>query len=155
MKLIVVAVVAALAAVAAGGFAWHQYQAHFETRTALARAQAELQKATTDLKTRQDELIALRRQFSEQEMALNQLQAEMVNARAFIDAERAVSARLRAELVTRKEEYATALRAGRSAQSRNPALAAPVLIRQPQQPMVIRQAPGGGGAQQAAPAAAR
>ena len=36
MKLIVVAVVAALAAVAAGGLAWHQYQAHFETRTALA-----------------------------------------------------------------------------------------------------------------------
>ncbi len=121
MKLIVVAVVAALAAVAAGGFAWHQYQAHLETRTALARAQADLQKATTDLKMAQDELIALRRQFSEQEMALNQLQAEMVNARAFVDAERAVGARLRADLGKMKEEYATALRAGRAAQSRNTA----------------------------------
>ena len=155
MKLIVVAVVAGLAAVAAGGFAWHQYQAHLETRTSLARAQAELQKSTTDLKAAQDELIALRRQFSEQEMALNQLQAEMVNARAFIDAERAVSARLRAELVKMKEEYATALRAGRSAQSRNPAPAAPMLIRQPQQPMVIRAVPGGASVQRANPAPAQ
>jgi hypothetical protein len=121
MKLIVVAAVAALAAVAAGGFAWHEYQAHLETRTALARAQAELQKTATDLKTTQDDLIALRRQFSEQEMALNQLQAEMVNARAFVDAERAVSARLRADLAKMKEESATARRAGRGAQSRNTA----------------------------------
>ena len=121
MKLVVVAVVAALAAVAAGGFAWHQYQAHFETRTALARAQAELQKTTSDLKTRQDELIALRRQFSQQEMALNQLQAEMVNARAFVDAERAVGARLRGELAKMKEQLATAPRARRTAQSTNTA----------------------------------
>jgi len=155
MKLIVVAVVAALAAVAAGGFAWQQHQAHFETRTALASAQAELQKATTDLKTRQDELIALRRQFSEQEMALNQLQAEMVNARAFIDAERAVSARLRGEVARMKEEYATALRTGRSGQSRNAAPAAPMLIRQPQQPMVIRAVPGGASVQRATPTPAQ
>jgi uncharacterized protein HemX len=131
MKLIVVAVVGALAAVAAGGFAWHQQQAHLETRTALARTQADLQKTTTDLKTAQGELIALRRQFSEQEMALNQLQAEMVNARAFVDAERAVSARLRGDLAKMKEEYATALRTGRSAPSRKAAPAAPMLIRQP------------------------
>jgi Flp pilus assembly protein CpaB len=121
MKLIVVAVVAALAAVAAGGFASYQYQAHFETRTALARAHAELQKSATDLKVAQDDLIALRRQFSEQEMALNQLQAEMVNARAFVDAERAVSARLRGELAKMKEPLATAPRARRTAQSTNTA----------------------------------
>ena len=120
MKLIVVAVVAALAAVAAGGFAW-QYQAHFETRTSLAKAQAERQKSTTDLKAAQDELIALRRQFSEQEMALNQLQAEMVNARAFVDAEKAISARLRGELAKMKEHSATAPRARRTAQSTNTA----------------------------------
>jgi len=121
MKLIVVAVVAALAAVAAGGFAWQQHQAHLEAKAARASAQAELQKTSTDLKTTQDELIALRRQFSEQEMALNQLQAEMVNARAFVDAERAVGARLRADLAKMKEEYATAPRASRAAKSRNTA----------------------------------
>ena len=121
MKLIVVAVAAALAAVAAGGFAWHQYQAHFETRTSLARAQAERQKSSTDFKAAQDELIALRRQFSEQEMALNQLQAEMVNARAFVDAERAISARLRGELAKMKEQLAAAPRARRTAQSTNTA----------------------------------
>jgi septal ring factor EnvC (AmiA/AmiB activator) len=151
MKLIIVAVVAGLAAVAAGGFAWHQQQAHLETRTALARAQAELQKSTADLKAAQDDLIALRRRFSEQEMALNQLQAEMVNARAFVDAERAISARLRGDLAKMKEEYATALRTGRSAQSRNAAPAAPMLIRQPQQPMVIRAVPGGASVQRANP----
>jgi uncharacterized protein HemX len=121
MKLIVVAVLAALAVVGAGGFAWHQYQAHFETRTLLARAQAERQKSTTDLKAAQDELVALRRQFSEQEMALNQLQAEMVNARAFVDAEKAISARLRGELAKMKEQSATAPRARRTAQSTNTA----------------------------------
>ena len=121
MKLIVVAVVAVLAVVAAGGFAWHQYQAHLETRTALARAQAELQKSTADLKAAQNDLIALRRQFSEHEMALHQLQAEMVNARAFVDAERAVSARLRGELAKMKEQLATAPRARRTAQSTNTA----------------------------------
>jgi hypothetical protein len=88
-------------------------------------------------------------------MALNQLQAEMVNARAFVDAERAVSARLRQELGKMKEEFAAALRAGRSAQSRNTGPAAPMLIRQPQQPMVIRQAPGGASLQRSAPAPAR
>jgi septal ring factor EnvC (AmiA/AmiB activator) len=121
MKLIVVAVVAALAAVAAGGFAWYQHQAHLETKTALTRAQAELQKTATDLKATQDDLIALRRQFSEQEMALNQLQAEMVNARAFVDAERAVGARLRGELAKMKEQLATAPRARRTAQPTNTA----------------------------------
>ena len=88
-------------------------------------------------------------------MALNQLQAEMVNARAFIDAERAVSARLRAELVKMKEEYATALRTGRSAQSKTAAPAGPMLIRQPQQPMVIRAVPGGASVQRAAPTPAQ
>jgi septal ring factor EnvC (AmiA/AmiB activator) len=120
MKLIVIAVVAALAAVAAGGFAW-QYQAHFETRTSLAKTQAERQKSATDLKAAQDELIALRRQFSEQEMALNQLQAEMVNARAFVDAERAVGVRLRGELAKMKGQGVTAPRA---AAPRSPGTAA-------------------------------
>ena len=68
-----------------------------------------------------NDLIALRRQFSEHEMALHQLQAEMVNARAFVDAERAVSARLRGELAKMKEQLATAPRARRTAQSTNTA----------------------------------
>lgn len=153
MKLVVVAVVAGIAAVAAGGFAWQQHQAHLETRVALTSANSELQKSRSDLKTTQAELVALRKEFSEQQMALNQLQAEMANARAFVEAEKAISARVRAELAKMKEEYATALRAGRSAQSRNTAPVAPMLIREPQRPMVIRQAPGG--ASVGAPAAAR
>lgn len=139
MKLIVVAVLAALAAVAAAGFAWQQHQAYLETQAALASAQSELQKTRTDLKTTQDELIALRKQFSEQQLALSQLQAEMVNARAFVEAEKAVSARLRGELAKVKEEYAAALRAGRAVQARP---AAPTLLT-PTRPMVIQAGPRG------------
>jgi hypothetical protein len=139
MKLIVVAALAALAAVAAAGFAWQQHQAHLETRAALASAQSELQKTSTDLKTTQDELVAVRKQFSEQQLALNQLQAEMVNARAFVEAEKAVSARLREELAKVKEEYASALRAGRALHARP---AAPTLLT-PNRPMVIQAGPRG------------
>jgi hypothetical protein len=56
---------------------------------------------------------------------LNQLPAEMVNARAFVEAEKAVSTRVREELAKVKEEYAAALRAGRAVQVRP---AAPTLL---------------------------
>ena len=139
MKLIVVAVLAALAAVAAAGFAWQQHQAHLETKTALASAQSELHKTRTDLKTTQDELVALRRQFSEQQIALTQLQGEMVNARAFMEAEKAVSARVREELAKMKAEYAAALRTGRALQVRP---VAPTLFT-PARPPVVQAGPRG------------
>ena len=118
MKIIILVVVAAVAAAGAGGLAWLKNKEAIEARSALAGAKSELQKTAADLGTTRDELVALRKQFAEQQMALNQLQAEMTNARTFLEAEKAVSARLREELAKTKEEFATALKAGRAAQAR-------------------------------------
>jgi peptidoglycan hydrolase CwlO-like protein len=150
----VVAILAGVAAAAAGAYAWMQHQDLAQTKAALNGANSELQKTRSDLTATQAELVALRKEFSEQQMALNQLQAEMANARAFVEAEKAISARLRAELVKMKEQFATALRAGRGAPSRNTP-APPMLVREPQQPMVIRAVPGGASVQRANPAPAR
>jgi len=111
MKTMVIMAVLALAAVGAGAFGGMQYHEHAKTRSALNGANAELQKTRTDLKTTSDDLAALRKQFGEQQMALTMLQAEMTNARAFVEAEKAVSARLREDMAKMKEEFATALRA--------------------------------------------
>lgn len=116
--MVVVAALAALAAAGAGGFAWMQHQELLQTKSALNSANSELQKTRTDLRSTSDELISLRKQYSEQQMALNQLQAEMANARAFVEAEKAVSARLREDMAKIKEEFATALRAARASQNR-------------------------------------
>ena len=125
--MVVVAVLAALAAVGAGAFAWMQRLELMQTKSALNSANAELQKTRADLKGTQDELISLRKQYAEQQMALNQLQAEMANARAFVEAEKAVSARLREDMAKMKDEFATALRAARASQGRfaTPTLADP------------------------------
>jgi len=112
--LIAVLAVAAAGAVAFG--AW-QYQQHAQTRAALRAANADLQKARVDLKTTQDELIALQKRHSEQELALQQLQAEMATARAFVEAEKAVGARLRDDLAKQREDSAAALDKARASQS--------------------------------------
>ena len=112
---IAVLAVAALGAVAFGGW---QYQQHAQTRSALRAASADLQKTRSDLKSTQDELIELRKRHSELEMALNQLQAEMPNARAFLEAEKAIGARLREEMAKQKEDSATALSKARASQGR-------------------------------------
>jgi hypothetical protein len=80
------------------------------------------------------------------------LQAEMTNARAFVEAEKAVSARLREDMAKMKEEFATALRAAttRASQSRS---AGPMLYDSPPpKPMAIQ---GRRGANVAAPAPAQ
>ena len=115
ITLIAVLAVAAVGAVAFG--AW-QYQQHAQTRAALRAANADLQKARSDLKSTQDELISLHKRYAEQELALQQLQAEMATARAFVEAEKAVGARLRDDLAKQKEDSAAALDKARASQSR-------------------------------------
>lgn len=137
--LIAVLAVAAVGAVAFG--AW-QYQQHAQTRSALRAANADLQKARSDLKSTQDELIALQKRHSEQELALQQLQAEMATARAFVEAEKAVGARLRDDLAKQKEDSAAALDKARASQSRG---GPPSVIDAP--------TPGTGRARRMAPAA--
>ena len=146
--MVVVAVLAALAAAGAGAFGWMQHQEHRQTKSALNSANSELQKTRSDLKVASDELVSLRKQYSEQQMALNQLQAEMANARTFLEAEKAVSARLREDMAKLKEDFATALRAARASQGR---FAQPALVDSP--PTRVIQ--GRRGAAIAAPAPAQ
>ncbi len=129
LKMIVGAVLLAVAAVGGAAFGWMQYSNHAQTRTALRNANADLQKTRTDLKSTQDELIALRKRYSEQELALQQLQAEMATARAFVEAEKAVGARLRDDLAKQKEESAAALDKARASQSNR--LAPPSVVDAP------------------------
>jgi septal ring factor EnvC (AmiA/AmiB activator) len=117
-RTIILMAVLALAAVGAVAFGGLQYQEHAQTRSALRAANADLQKTRSDLKSAQDELISLRKRYSEQELALQQLQAEMATARAFVEAEKAVGARLRDELAKQKEESAAALDKARTPQNR-------------------------------------
>jgi uncharacterized protein HemX len=120
MKPIILVALLAVAAAGAGAFGWMQMQENAQTKLTLASANAELQKAKADAKTARDDLGALRKQFSEQQVAFTILQAEMVNARGFLEAEKASTARLRDELARQKEEFANALKAARSAQAGRP-----------------------------------
>ena len=113
MKTTLIMAALAIAAAGAGAYGWLQHQEHAQTRSALSAASSELQKSRAELKTAVDELSALRKQLSEQQMALNQLQAETTNARAFVEAEKAVSVRLRQEIAKMKEDQAGALRTGK------------------------------------------
>ena len=117
-RTIILIAVLALAAVGAVAFGGWQYQQHAQTRSALRAANAELQKTRGELKSAEDELVSLRKRYSEQELALQQLQAEMATARAFVEAEKAVGARLRDEMAKQKEDSAAALNKARASQGR-------------------------------------
>lgn len=118
MKTVAMAAVCTIAALAAAGFAWQRHEALAATEVELTRINAELQKASTDLRSKSAELEALRKQAAEQEMALGQLQAELAAAKSFVEAEKAVAVRLREELANAKETK------GRTVQPRPTALRA-------------------------------
>jgi septal ring factor EnvC (AmiA/AmiB activator) len=103
MKTILIAVAAVLV-VAAGAFAWQRHQSLAQTKAELARVNSELQRTRSDLQAARGELATLQRQAAEQKLALDQLQADLSTARAFLEAEKGIGARLRDELLKAKEE---------------------------------------------------
>ena len=137
MKIITV-VVALLAAVAAGGFAWQRTQALEATQAELASANSQLQKSQTELQAITAEVAALRKEFAEQKMASERLRAELASAQSFLDAEKAIGARLRDELVKAKERLAMMSRP-RAVQAAPAPAARPIQV----QPTVIRAIPSG------------
>ncbi|HXR58845.1 MAG TPA: hypothetical protein VN747_05970 [Burkholderiales bacterium] len=140
MKSALLAAVLALAALAAGGFAWHTRQALSETRRELAGVKSQLEKTQGELKTAQVEAETRRKQAEAQKAALEQAQAEVNAARHFLEAERAMNTRLREELVLAKSHAAQPRPA--AAQGLPPGLVLPQLA--PQRPLEVRMAPNRG-----------
>ncbi|HEX2649075.1 MAG TPA: hypothetical protein VHN19_03950 [Burkholderiales bacterium] len=134
------AAVLGLAALAAGGFAWHTHRALGETRRELADLKTQLDKAKTDLKTAQAEAEKQRKEAETHKAALEQTQSELASARHFLEAERAMSTRLREELVLARARSAQPRPS--AAQALPPGLVLPQLA--PQRPLEVRIAPNRG-----------
>ncbi len=144
MKIVAV-LVAVLAVLAAGGFAWQKAKALEETAAELARANSELEKAKADARAMSADAAAARKELTEQKMAADQLRADLLTAQSFLVAEKAIGARLREELVKTKEQLAMASRQ-RAVQ------AAPAARTLDVRPMVIRAGPSGSAIGAGAPA---
>lgn len=141
MKMIAVAVVCAVAALAAAGFAWQRNQALEAARHELASVSPQLQKAKADIQSMTAEVDALRKESAEQKMATDQLRSDLNTAKAFLEAEKATALRLREELASAKALLASASRSRGGQPSPAPASVQPMAI--PSQPTAIRAAPRG------------
>jgi peptidoglycan hydrolase CwlO-like protein len=136
MKMIAVAVVSVIAALAAAGFAWQKTQALERTKLELANAQSQLEKATASIRPLQATVDALSNESAEQKLALGQLRSELTTASAFLEAERSSSLHLQEELAKAKEQLASASR-GRAVQ--------PVQRPSVVQPRIVEIRPGPSG----------
>jgi septal ring factor EnvC (AmiA/AmiB activator) len=105
-KIKVVAAVLGLGVLAGAGLAWERHQAATQARAELAGLRADLGRAQLELRRMGEERDKLHRESTEHKLQLQQLQAEMVNAKSFVEAEKAVSARLRDDIVKLKEAFA-------------------------------------------------
>lgn len=140
MKTLLAAALGLAALAAGGGFAWHQHQALGEAQRELAGLKAQLDKAKADLKTVQAEAEKQRKEADMQKAALDQAQSELNSARNFLEAERAMNARLREEVILAIARAAQTRPA--AAQALPPGLVLPQLA--PQRPLEVRIAPNRG-----------
>ena len=141
MKGTLMAALLGLAALAAGGFAWHTQQALGETRRELAGLKTQLDKAKADIKTAQAEAEKQRKELEAQKLAVEQAQSDLNSTRQFLEAERSMNTRLREQLVLAMSR--TSQPRPSSAQPQlPPGLVLPQLA--PQRPMEVRIAPGRG-----------
>jgi hypothetical protein len=108
-----VAAVCVVGILAGAGLAWERHRAAAQARAELASVRFDLNQAQVELRRMREERDALHRESTEQKLQLQQIQAEMANARSFVEAEKAVSARLREEMVKMREEFAKLAKGGR------------------------------------------
>jgi hypothetical protein len=101
-----VAAVCVLGILAGAGLAWERHRAAAQARAELASVRFDLNQAQLELRRMREERDALHRESTEQKLQLQQMQAETAHARSFVEAEKAVSARLREEIVKIKEDFA-------------------------------------------------
>lgn len=124
-------VLAVVVAAAAGGglFVWQEHQQLMQAQRELAETKSALEKATAQARAAKDEATAARKELDEQKMTLAQLKADRDTAVAFLESEKAHSARLQAELTSTREQLAV-LRS-RAVPYGQPALSRPTLAPQP------------------------
>ena len=125
----IVLAVVVLAGAAGGFYVWHEHRQLAQAQHELADAKSALDKATAQARAAQADAVAARKELDEQKVALDQLKREHDAAAVFLEAEKAHSARLQAELTTAREQLA-AVRS-RSAPYGQPAVARPTLAPQP------------------------
>jgi hypothetical protein len=142
------AVIAVIAAGAAGYFGWQKDRELRAANAELARVRTALDKSAADLRASQEALAVLGRELESQKVAIEQLRGEVVAARIFLEAEKAIGVRLRLELDTAKQLLAMSRGRGLPAAQ---TFAPPMLVRDPQ-PMVIRAGPAGSAFGNAQPA---
>ena len=140
MKTLLAAVLG-IVALAAGGFAWHTHQALGDARRELTGLKAQLDRAKADIKTAQAEAEKQRKEAEAQKAGLEQAQSELNSARNFLEAERAMNARLREDLVLAMSR-ATQPRPSSAQPQLPPGLVLPQLA--PQRPLEVRIAPNRG-----------
>jgi septal ring factor EnvC (AmiA/AmiB activator) len=131
---IVLAVVVAAAA-GSGFYVWHEHQQLMQAQRELADTKSALDKATAQARAAKDEAAAARKELEEQKATLAQLKTDRDTAVAFLESEKAHSARLQAELTTTREQLAVL-------RSRSVPYAQPTLAPQPRAVPVL----GGRGA---------
>lgn len=100
----IIAAILALAAVAAAALAWHEHQELATTRAELSAASGQLQRGRAELQAVQNELVGLRKEALAAKLAMEQMQADLTTARSFLDAEKAMGARLRDDLAKAKAQ---------------------------------------------------
>ena len=100
----IIAAILALAAVAAAALAWHEHQELATTRAELSAASGQLQRGRAELQAVQNELVGLRKEALAAKLAMDQMQADLTTARSFLDAEKAMGARLRDDLAKAKAQ---------------------------------------------------
>ena len=142
-------------ALAGGVFAFLRDQAANAAEAQVAALKAETQKAQADLKAAQVERDALRKEAAELSASAQELRAAAEVSGRFLDAERAMNARLREDLAMASARLAAAAnRQIRPPNALPPGMVLPGLapIQRPP-PVAVRAAPGGTAASAASAAA--
>jgi uncharacterized protein HemX len=140
----IVLAVVVVAAAGGGFYVWHEHQQLVQVQRELAETKSALDKASAQARAAKDEASAARKELDEQKMALAQLKVDRDTAVAFLESEKAHSARLQAELTSAREQLAVL-------RSRSAPYAQPTLAPQPRPIPVL----GGRGASVSAARPAR
>jgi hypothetical protein len=142
------AAAAVVVAIGAGVFAWQRHEAAEAAAAQVAGLKAEAQKADADMKAARAERDALRKEMAELKLAADQMRAEIDTAKQFIEAERAVSARLREDLAMAAARLAmmASRPQQRSADAIPPGVLPPGMMLMPRDkpPVAVRLAPNAG-----------
>jgi chromosome segregation ATPase len=127
-----------LAAAGGGFFGWQQHQELGRTKSELTNTRGALDKAAAEARTAKADAASARKELDDQKASFEQMRVERDAAKAFLDTERAHSARLQQDLTLAREQMAYM----RSRSSSPARVAEPMLVQpRPARIEAIRTAP--------------